>query len=51
MHGATAKERKSDRESSSAPNSDSLLSILEKKPSNASHAEARSRHITLTSKL
>ena len=35
MHGATAKERKSDRESSSAPNSDSLLSILEKKPSNA----------------
>ena len=51
MHGATAKDKKSARESSSAPNSDSLLSILEKKPSNASHAEARSRHITLTSKL
>ena len=51
IHGATAKDRKSDKESSSAPNSDSLFRILEKKPSKASQAEAKRRHITLTSKL
>ena len=49
MHGATAKDRKSDKESSSAPNSDSLFRTLEKKPSKASQAEAKRRHITLTS--
>ena len=30
IHGATAKDKKSDNESSSAPNSDSLFRILER---------------------
>lgn len=51
MQGATAKERKSESESSSAPNSDSFFKILEKKPSNTSQTDAIRRQITLISKF